>query len=51
MGIGEILLAMKKKTIIISAIAGIIILGLCVKLAAGSRNEPVIENAALEERL
>ena len=41
---------MKKKATIISAIAGIFILGLCVKLAVGSRDIPVIENAALEER-
>lgn len=42
---------MKKKTIIISAIAGIIILGLCIKLAVGSRDVSVIENTALEERV
>ena len=41
---------MKKKTIIISSIAGILISGLCVKFAANSRHVPVIENAAGEER-
>ena len=40
---------MKKKTIIISGIAGIFILGLGVRLAVGSRDVPVIENAAVEE--
>lgn len=40
---------MKKKVIIFSTIAGIFILGLCVKSAVGSRDVAVMENAALEE--
>lgn len=40
---------MKKKAIIISVIAGIFILGLCVKLAVGSREVLVVENVAVEE--
>ena len=39
---------MKKKVITISAITGIIILGLGIKLIAGSRDVSVIENAAVE---
>ena len=40
---------MKKKAIILSMIAGIIILGLCVRLAVGSREVSVVENAAVED--
>ncbi|MDE7446185.1 MAG: hypothetical protein K2N15_10880 [Lachnospiraceae bacterium] len=42
---------MKKKTIIISGIAGAFILGLCVKFIVNSRDVPVIENAAVEENV
>ncbi len=44
---------MKKKIIIVSAIAGIFILCLCLKFAAGSRNEKKaeIENVFIEENL
>lgn len=40
---------MKKKVITISAITGIIILGLCIKLIAGSRDVSVLENTSVEE--
>lgn len=40
---------MRKKAIIISMIAGIFILGLCVRFSAGSRDVPVVENAAVED--
>ena len=40
---------MKKKAIILSMITGIIILGLCVWLAVGSREIPAVENAAVED--
>lgn len=40
---------MKKKIIIISGIAGVFILGLCVKFIINNRDVPVIENAAVEE--
>lgn len=40
---------MKKKIIIISGIAGVFILGLCVKFIINYRDMPVIENAAVEE--
>lgn len=40
---------MKKKAIILSMIAGIFILGLRVWLAVGSREVPVVENAAVED--
>lgn len=41
---------MKKKTIIVSIIAGIFILGMSVRLAVNYRDVPVMENAAVEER-
>ena len=40
---------MKKKTIIISAIAGIFVMVLCVKLAISGRGEPVIESTVVNE--
>ena len=38
---------MKKKTVIIAAIVGMIVLGLCVKSAAGSRDAVAVDNAAV----
>ncbi len=40
---------MKKKTIVISAIAGIFVMVLCVKLAINGRGEPVVENTVANE--
>ena len=42
---------MKKKTTIISGIAGAFILGLCIKFIVNSRDVPVIENVAVEENV
>lgn len=42
---------MKRKVITLSMIAGIFILGLCVKSAVGSSDAAVMENAALEESI
>lgn len=40
---------MKKKGIMILAIAGILVLGLCAKFAAGSRDAAAVDNAAVAE--
>ena len=40
---------MKKKTIIVSGIAGVLVLGLCAKFIVNNRDVPVMENAAVEE--
>ena len=40
---------MKKKMLIISAFAGMIVLGLCVKFTAGSRDIPIVDNAVVIE--
>ena len=42
---------MKKKVITISVVTGIFIIGLCIKLIVSSRDEPVIENAAVEDSI
>ena len=40
---------MKKKAIMISAIAGMLVLGLCVKFAAGSRDAAAVDSTAVAE--
>lgn len=42
---------MKKKMLMISGIAGMIVLGLCIKFSAGSRKMPAVENAAVAGRI
>lgn len=42
---------MRKKAVIISIVAGIFILCLCVKSVVGGRAVPAIENAAVEEKI